>query len=170
MVRLGFKSEREKVTVRHSFILLVLLVILDYTTKYMIVHSETLSSSYINIIPGFFNIVYVKNTGAAFGLFYGNNIALFFIALVALVLLILFYRAVTEGWPERYYALGMIISGIIGNAIDRLTRHSVVDFLDFYLGGYHWPAFNVADSAICIGVAILIISFLLRPDEKKKYE
>jgi len=167
MSRLTFKSKSEKTTIILSASVLIISVILDHITKYLIVKTPSIIYNPIKLIPDFFNIVSVRNTGAAFGMFHGNNIILFLIALAAFIVLCIFYRALTEGWRERYYALGLILSGIIGNAIDRVCRHSVVDFLDFYIGSYHWPAFNVADSAICIGVTILIISFLFRPTESK---
>ena len=67
-------------------------------------------------------------------------------------------------------ALFMVVSGILGNSIDRLWRHEVVDFLDCYIGDKHWPAFNVADSAICVGIGIYILSLMLRPQKKEKME
>jgi signal peptidase II len=166
MPQIQVKSKLEKQVISISLILVGLFVFLDHVTKYLIVKDSSLVYKPIIVIPGFFNIVSVRNTGAAFGMFHGNNLILFLIAFIAFVLLCCCFRTVTEGWRERYYALGLILSGIIGNAIDRILRHSVVDFLDFYFGSYHWPSFNVADSAICIGVCILILSFLLRPAEK----
>ena len=100
-------------------------------------------------------------------LFNGNNIILLTVAVVAFILIIIFFKAITEGFGERTIALFMIMSGIVGNSIDRIYRGSVVDFLDFHLHGWHWPSFNIADSAICVGVAVMIISSLLRVKKKK---
>ena len=167
MPQLQKRSKSEKKLILYALLLMTVLVIIDHFTKYLIVQNISLVYQPINVIPGFFNIVSVRNTGAAFGMFHGNNLILFLIALIAFVFLCCCHRTITEGWVERYFSLGLILSGIIGNAIDRVLRHSVVDFLDFYYGSYHWPSFNVADSAICVGVTVLIISFLIRPTDEK---
>lgn len=113
------------------------------------------------IIPGFFNLVYVVNTGAAFSFLADVESTwkhYFFLGVgcTAVVVLSFIYKRLKE--ENRYYFIpvGLIVGGAIGNLIDRVRLGSVVDFLDFYLGNYHWPAFNVADSAICIGAAIFI--------------
>ncbi len=156
------KSKEEKKILCYCALTFVSFVILDQITKYLIVVNKELIMHPLVIIPGYFDIVSVRNTGAAWGMFYGNNTVLFCVAAVAFIVLILFFRNLTEGCTERYFALSLIISGIVGNSIDRVTRKSVVDFLDFFIGKYHWPAFNVADSAICIGVCLLVLSFLFR--------
>lgn len=144
-------------------VIMSVLVILDQITKYLVViYKKSLYANPVEVIPGFFNIVYVRNTGAAWGMFHGNNLILLLIAIAALVLFTVFFKAITEYYPERIFAFFMVISGIIGNSIDRVLRGSVVDFLDFYFRSYHWPSFNVADSAICVGVTIIIISSLFR--------
>jgi len=146
-----------------------LLAISDQLTKYLILlNKENLYRDPLQIIPGVFNIVYVRNTGAAWGIFHGNNFALLAIAIVALIAFSIFFKSITEWYPERVAGFFMIISGIIGNSIDRVFRGSVVDFLDFYYGQYHWPSFNVADSSICVGVFLIIISSLLRKTVKKE--
>jgi signal peptidase II len=167
MPQILFKSKSERKVILITILLMVVFVIFDHVTKYLIVKDITLLYRPIKVIPGFFNIVSVRNTGAAFGMFHGNNLILFLVAFAAFILLCFCYRSITEGWAERYYALGLILSGIIGNALDRVLRHSVVDFLDFSFGTYHWPSFNVADSAICIGVFVLLLSFLFRPTAEK---
>ncbi len=139
------------------------LVLIDQITKYLVViNKESLHSNPIELITGFFNLVYVRNTGAAWGMFHGNNLILLIIAVLALVIFSIFFKAITEWYPERVMGFFMIISGIIGNSIDRVFRGSVVDFLDFFYNTYHWPSFNVADSAICVGVFLIIISSLFR--------
>lgn len=146
-----------------STILMSVLVVIDQLSKYLVViNRNTLHSNPIELLPGFFNLVYVRNTGAAWGMFHGNNLILLIIAVAALILFSIFFKAITENYPERVVGFFMVISGIIGNSIDRIVRGSVVDFLDFYYKSYHWPSFNVADSAICVGVIIIIISSLLR--------
>ena len=161
-MRISIKTKEEKKLFHKCGIIFFILVVLDQLTKYLIVANSELIYKPLVVIPGLFNIVSVRNTGAAWGMFHGNNVILLFIASIAFCVLIIFFRSITEMCPERYIALSLVLSGIVGNSIDRLFRHSVVDFLDFCIGSYHWPAFNVADSAICIGVCILVISFLFR--------
>ncbi len=110
-------------------------------------------------VTGFFNLVHVHNTGAAFSLFADQPgwQRLFFtgVALVASVV-ILFLLRKTQGRPLFSAALALILGGAVGNVIDRILYGHVIDFLDLYLGTWHWPAFNVADSAITLGAALLI--------------
>jgi signal peptidase II len=141
-------------------ILTGLILVLDQITK-MVVENNITSS--IKVIPGLFNLVFVKNTGAAWGILADKGWLLLVISTVVFVLIVVFIRRITEGWTERYYSMALIAGGIAGNSIDRIWRGAVVDFLDFYCGSYHWPAFNVADSAICVGVFIFIISSWVRP-------
>jgi signal peptidase II len=115
----------------------------------------------VPVIKGFFNLVHIHNRGAAFGLL--SNLSphfawLFFIATTTLVLLVvgvLWWRLPDRDWPA---ALGysFIMTGALGNLIDRVRLGEVIDFLDFYLGRHHWPAFNVADSLVCLGAGVLI--------------
>lgn len=115
------------------------------------------------IIPGFFKLVYWHNTGAAWSLFSGNNEILAVIALLALLVLFLSRHHFNSKTVLGQFAFGFIFGGIAGNLIDRLRFGHVVDFLYFYLksrgGGEPWsfPAFNVADSAICVGVGLIFL-------------
>ena len=117
------------------------------------------------MIPGLFNLTYLTNTGAAFGLLAGDHgmwRQVFFIgvAVVALAAIGFLYRKLRPVSVWYGVALGLIAGGAIGNLIDRLRLGSVIDFLDVYVGAHHWPAFNLADSAITVGVAIfLLINF-----------
>ena len=144
---------------------------LDQLTKFVIRAEFRLHES-VEVIPGFFNLTYITNTGAAFGLFAGEQTLLrqaFFIAVAMAALLVMFftYRHLHSQGRLFVHAIGMIAGGAIGNLLDRLRLGSVVDFLDFYLKGYHWPAFNVADSAITVGVGLFILGSLLSPAEEK---
>ena len=161
-MRVAIKTKEERKLLYKCGIIFTSLVLLDQLTKYFVVANAELIRKPLVLVPGFFNIVSVRNTGAAWGMFQGNNVFLFFVAFIALAILIISFRSITEKCPERYVAVFLVLSGIVGNSIDRLLRKSVVDFLDFYVGSYHWPAFNVADAAICIGVSLLVLSFLLR--------
>jgi len=118
------------------------------------------------IVPGFFHLTYLTNTGAAFGMLAGEQNVwrqFFFvgIAVVALLVMVLFYRKLKDESVFYTLAIGLISGGAIGNLIDRLRLGSVIDFLDFFIGRYHWPAFNVADSAITVGVGFFLLASLL---------
>ena len=126
----------------------------------------------ISIIEGFFSLTYIRNPGAAFGIFATTNSAfrlIFFVGASTFALGLLgtiFYRLHPDDvWGQL--TVSSIFGGAIGNLIDRLRYGEVIDFLDFHISGYHWPAFNVADSAISIGVVSLLIIFSL---DKKKEE
>jgi len=114
----------------------------------------------IEIIEGFFALHLIHNPGAAFGILPRfNHLFVIFSILTVAVLLIFFKTLFAAGRLSRV-AAGLILGGAIGNLIDRLRFKQVVDFLDFQFGSYHWPAFNIADSAICVGVALLLIAVL----------
>jgi signal peptidase II len=122
----------------------------------------------VTVIPGLFDLTYVRNSGAVFGLFRDltspwRGLLLTLVPLVAVgVILALALR--TPGERRRpLAALGLILGGAIGNLIDRVRFGSVVDFLDVYIGSLHWPAFNLADSAICIGVSLLLLDMASQP-------
>ena len=139
---------------RLLFLLTIPLYILDQLTKwatlaYIPLHHE------IPIIPGFFNLVHVTNTGSAFGLMRGwFNFHVVFGTIMAVVMFVLLFRKSTDQLTR--FASALILSGIFGNITDRIIHGHVIDFLDFYIGRHHWPAFNIADSAIVIAVAILL--------------
>lgn len=151
------------------FIILICAVAADQVTKYLITANFSLYES-AAIIPNFFNLVYVTNKGAAFSLFASVESPVrhyFFVTLnsvAVLVLVVLAYRLRTKTILYRF-SFGLIAAGALGNLIDRLRFGAVVDFLDFYYGTYHWPAFNVADSSIFMGVALLVLINIL---ESKK--
>jgi signal peptidase II len=114
----------------------------------------------IVVIPGFFNLTYGQNTGAAWGIMSGFNHWLVALSIVMLVIIIVFRRHfLTESIMTRI-AMGLMIGGIIGNLIDRMRLGYVVDFLDFYWNTYHFPSFNIADMAICSGVGLYIITHI----------
>lgn len=133
----------------------------DQGTKYAASHMLLLGEP-ISVIPGLFNLTLVYNPGAAFGMF-GNypdeirRLTLWGVSLIALIVVVRFMMKEAKDDLLAQYALVAILSGALGNIIDRLRFDAVVDFLDFYFRNYHWPAFNVADSAICVGVTLLII-------------
>jgi len=137
------------------------ILVLDQVTKLVIVRSLGLGQA-IPVIPGLFNIVYVLNPGAAFGFLAGmpagfRNPFFILISVGAAVLIVAYHTRHLRALILPSLALGLILGGAIGNLIDRLRYGMVVDFLDFYLRGYHWPAFNVADSAISVGVGLMLL-------------
>jgi signal peptidase II len=147
-----------------------LVVLLDQLSKVWIVASLRLHEGF-PLIDGFFNIVHVRNPGAAFGFLAAAPPlfrSVFFIAVtVASILLILRYLRVSRiEEPSLVWALALILSGAVGNLIDRVRFGEVVDFLDVYVGAYHWPAFNVADSAITVGAVMLMMVLLSRRKER----
>ncbi len=141
------------------------IVIADQVTKYIILREVGLHAS-IPVIPGFFHITHIQNPGGAFG-FLANQSAMvrgilfLFVSTLAVGLVLWFYHKTppTHRWLAAGFAL--IVGGAIGNLIDRVRFGKVVDFLDFFIRGWHWPAFNVADSAITIGITIFIIHVVL---------
>jgi signal peptidase II len=102
----------------------------------------------------------VRNTGAAWGILGGQNASLSLLSIVMLALMFFFRRSLLSDTWEHRLALGLMAGGIVGNLMDRLRLGWVTDFLDFHWNGHHWPAFNVADAAICTGVGIYMLSSL----------
>ena len=155
--------------------LTIAVVALDRVTKLWIEAKLGVYDTH-EVIPGLFSIVHSENRGMAFGL--GNDGATWFtrailIGVSVAVLGALAYgvwhgkRAGSSGKATEAWALFLVAGGAIGNLYDRILRGSVTDFLDVYVGSYHWPTFNVADSAITIGALILVIQ-AVRDDRKRK--
>jgi signal peptidase II len=144
------------------FVVLVGIVVgLDQGTKRAVHKTFKLYESR-PVVASFVNLTYVRNSGAAFGLLSRQNpvfIRLFFLSVtfVALVILLFYYARVPWEQTLTLWGLCLIASGALGNGIDRLWLGQVIDFIDVYVSHYHWPAFNVADSAICVGVGCLLL-------------
>jgi len=146
------------------------LIVIDQITKVYIDSSMALHDS-LPVIPGFFSITYVRNPGAAFGFLADASPlfrSIFFLGISAAAIgLILYYiHKSRHDEPFLIFALSLILSGAVGNFIDRARFGEVIDFLDVYIGSHHWPAFNVADSAISVGAVILIIEMFRRRSGK----
>jgi signal peptidase II len=141
-------------------ILGLVVVLLDQLTKLWVRASLIYGGEPQTVIPGFFNLVYVRNEGAAWGMFGGQMPILIILSIVVLILLAVYHRKVLNPTFDHRIALGLMVGGICGNLIDRIRVGYVTDFLDFYVGPYHWPSFNVADSAICIAVGLYMLSSL----------
>ena len=143
-----------------------LVMLLDQATKAWIISTMRIYDSFV-VIEGFFSITHVRNPGAAFGFLAGAPPLfrhIFFLAVtVAAIALILHYLRVSRiEEPSLVSALALILAGAVGNLIDRIRFGEVVDFLDVYIGSHHWPAFNVADSAITVGAGVLMAVLLRR--------
>ena len=146
------------------------IVVLDQLTKLLVTGYIDGRESLV-VVNGFFNLVNWGNTGAAWGIFQRFNLVLAAVSIATILALYLFRHSFQLHRTGNAFALGLIAGGIVGNFIDRIRLGHVVDFLDFYtnvepiaswlgrtLGSNHWPAFNVADSAICVGVVLYIIA------------
>ncbi|MDF7808324.1 signal peptidase II [Pontiellaceae bacterium B12219] len=139
---------------------------LDQLTK-QAVRAELIYGESRPIIGGFFNLVYVRNDGAAWNVLSGHGIVLIFISAAVLVLLMVYRKHFLQDKLSHKILFGLMIGGIAGNLIDRIRFGWVTDFLDFEFGSYHYPSFNVADSAICIAVVLYIVFNFF---EKKELE
>jgi len=142
----------------------LVVVVLDQLTKALVVARIGLHES-VPVVDGFFALTYVRNTGAAFGLLAGRIESLrvpllIAVSVAALVVLIWFLRGLPNDRRVVIAACGAVLGGAVGNLIDRAAYGEVIDFLDVYVGAWHWPAFNVADAAITVGVVVLCIDSL----------
>jgi signal peptidase II len=149
------------------FLLALLTVALDQFTKFLIIRNVH-SGAHIPVIPGVFWITHVLNTGAAFSLLADNTnpntvrYALIAFSVIAAVIVAGMLVRVGQVLSLTGIALALILGGALGNLYDRIVHHFVIDFLEVHIVHYHWPDFNVADSAICIGAALLLLE-IFRP-------
>jgi len=139
----------------------LVVVVLDQVTKALVLARMELHQS-IPVVQDYFALTYVRNTGAAFGILAGRFAgfrvpALLAVSLLALFVLLWFVRTIPAERRAVIVACGGVLGGAIGNMIDRAAYGEVIDFLDVYVGTYHWPAFNVADAAITVGVVVLCL-------------
>jgi len=142
--------------------------LLDQWTKFLVTQ-QFLPGESRPVWNHFFSLTFVCNKGAAWSILSGYGGLLLLIAGVVAFGVIWYFRSLTEGYAERCFALILVLSGVAGNSLDRIWRGSVVDFLDFHwYDRFRWPVFNVADTAICIGVGLFVLSSLLRPSTQKK--
>jgi signal peptidase II len=142
---------------------------LDQLTKRWIVEAFYYGESLV-VIPGFFDLTHVRNPGGAFSMLAGASadwrLPFFLTAgAVAVALLLVFYRRLPARARLSAAALGMILGGALGNLTDRVVYGEVIDWLDVHLGAYTWPTFNVADSCVVVGVAVLILEVFLYGEE-----
>lgn len=148
-----------------------LVLIADQLTKLYIDRSMKLYQS-VPVIDGLFNITYLRNKGAAFSFLANASWRIPFFILASIIAIIAIMVALSKLHDNQRFAatsLTLILSGAIGNLIDRMRMGEVIDFLDVYWRTHHWPAFNVADSAICIGVALLALD-MFKEEKRLKLE
>ncbi len=149
----------------HALAIALVIVAFDQWTKWLTLQKLATPDVFgrypsYQIIPEMLRFIYAENRGAAFSILYGHVELLAAVSVIAVVALVFFFRSLSpKEWVGRF-ALGMILGGAIGNLYDRVFRGFVVDMIDAYVGEYHWPTFNVADSFICIGMTLLIAQML----------
>jgi signal peptidase II len=139
---------------------LVPIIVLDQLTKIIVDRAMPLHHS-IPLVDGFFSLTYVRNTGAAFGIFAGSHEVfrlpfLIGVSILAIGFILVMLKRLRDDATGLITALTFILAGAIGNLIDRVLHGEVIDFLDVYYSNYHWPAFNLADSFITVGVTITL--------------
>ncbi|HXG53456.1 MAG TPA: signal peptidase II [candidate division Zixibacteria bacterium] len=147
----------------------VFVVFADQLTKLIVDRTMPLHHS-IPVIEGLFHLTYIRNTGAAFGIFAGSAASfrlpfLVLFSVAAIIFIVVMLRRLPQEETGLATALAFILGGAIGNLIDRIAYGEVIDFLDFHWAGYHWPAFNLADSFITVGVAITAYSLVMAKGE-----
>jgi signal peptidase II len=159
---------------KYHIIIAASVVLLDQMTKWLVAQRIALHDG-VDVVPGFFRLTHVQNQGAAFGLFSDSTsewkvamLILFSIAALAVVSALLWKNG--NAMNATAIALSLVFGGALGNLWDRVTSGRVIDFLDIYYGSHHWPAFNVADSAIVIGALLLLSEIFLAPQEEKASE
>ncbi len=146
-----------------------IVIAIDQLSKWLIL-TEVMNPPRVIEITGFLNLVLVSNKGVSFGLFSSDAVwaqpALASFAALVSILLVFWMRQAQHCFSAIF--LGLVVGGALGNAIDRLLHEAVVDFLDFHVAGYHWPVFNIADSAITVGVIFIIAEGLFADRKKTK--
>ena len=146
-----------------------IVIAIDQLSKWLIL-TEVMNPPRVIEITGFLNLVLVSNKGVSFGLFSSDAVwaqpALASFAALVSILLVFWMRQAQHCFSAIF--LGLVVGGALGNAIDRLLHEAVVDFLDFHVAGYHWPVFNIADSAITVGVIFIIAEGLFAGRKKTK--
>lgn len=149
------------------YILALVIIVIDQLTKWLIVKNMDLGES-ITIIKDFLYITSHRNQGAAWGILQGQMWFFYIITLVVIVGIVYYMAKHTKGKRLLGISLGLMLGGAIGNFIDRVFRKEVVDFVDTYIFGYDFPIFNVADSALVVGVALLMIQMFREEREAKE--
>lgn len=156
---------------KYQFLIVAAVVLLDRVTKLLVIRRMALADE-ISIIPGLFQLSHWENTGAAFSIFADSTspwrtagLILFSLAAVAVICFLLWKHGAVLDLTA--VCLSLVLGGAMGNLWDRITKATVTDFLDFYIGEHHWPPFNLADSAIVIGAVLLASQILFARKHKR---
>jgi signal peptidase II len=142
---------------QHALPVVLMVIVLDQITKYLVARYMSPFDS-IGVLP-FLHIVSIRNMGAAFGMFRGFGSG-FFIGISFAAIAFVIWLLMKSSY--NYLGLSLVLGGAIGNLIDRVLHGKVIDFIDFSVGRFHWPAFNVADSALTIGIIIILLTSVFR--------
>ena len=147
----------------------IVVLVLDQATKLYVDRNFRLHES-VTVVPDFFHFTYVRNKGAAFGIFADSAVRIPFfitISILAAVGILWYLRRLQGGQTLQVFSLSLIFAGAVGNLIDRVRLGEVIDFIDVHWYQYHWPAFNIADSAITVGVILLLFD-MWREEQARK--
>ncbi len=151
-----------------SLLTMAIVFFLDLATKEWILHRTEWGWTR-DVVPGFFELVHVRNTGAAWGMFSQHTWVLALISLVAVLAILYLLPVISKGSRWLEFACSLLLGGIAGNMVDRIFRGYVVDFLSFHWGAHYFPAFNVADSAITVAVfLVILLTFFEKPPVNKQ--
>ena len=147
---------------RRYLVISLAVLVLDQWTKWL-VETHLAGRDSVEVVPHLLNFIHVRNTGVAFGLFaaHGDAVGTWILTglgMAALVFVGYYFKVVPISDRPLLVALALVLGGAVGNLVDRVTTGGVTDFIDFYVGTYHWHTFNVADSAITIGIALMVLS------------
>ncbi|MDY5992478.1 MAG: signal peptidase II [Bacilli bacterium] len=143
----------------------VIVLLIDQIVKLLIKTNMNLNEE-ISIIPNFFSIQYLKNTGAAFSILENQTILIAITSIICISVIIYYLKKEENLTTAMYLSFGMVLGGILGNLIDRIVYQGVIDFLSFQIFNYNFPVFNIADIGITIGVLLLIIIYISRDIKK----
>ena len=146
-------------------IVAVICILIDFISKIIVINNLELDTG-ITIIPNFFSISYIRNTGAAWGIFSNGTLLLAVLSIVFLIFAFKYIYDLKSVSKLSMISYGMLIGGIIGNLIDRVFRNYVIDFLSFNIFGYHFPVFNIADCFIVVSIFLIVIESLLKEGKK----
>lgn len=152
---------------KRIFILSGIVALIDQISKLVVVNTLKTSGSLV-IIQDFFNLTYVENDGAAWGIFSGNRWFLIIISIIAIYAVIKYFLLDVNVSKIEFVGYSLLLGGIIGNLIDRIFNGYIVDFIEFIFGNYHFPVFNMADMAIVIGVAMVVIYLMINATRQRR--
>lgn len=151
---------------KRLYLIAIFFVILDQFIKIVITNTLTIGKSLV-LIPQFFKLTYVENTGGAWSILNSNTLILTIISIIVFTILIIYLKKHNKYTKLEVITYAFLVSGVLGNLIDRIIRKAVIDYLDFNIFGYNFPIFNLADILIVIGVGIMILETILNERSEK---